>query len=181
MRKIFTLALLVFAVILIPGAAFNHSAGAGLDTTKNAAVSYYICSVCGHVELSPVSKPCQVCNAPAEKYTQNDRIFEESAEEFKDASIKHIPVIKVTKKCGLIPEAPCVDIIVRIGTVLHPMEPDHYIQFVDCYVDNAFVERVTLTPAVYAAGCFHLKSKGTKVLIIEKCSIHGYWKNDAKL
>ena len=181
MRKNSSFTLLAFAAIMISGAAFNYSSCAVLDSTGNTTTHYYICSVCGHVEFSAVSNPCQICNAPAEKYTQNDRIFEESAEKFKDAATKHIPVIKVSKKCGLIPEKQCVDIIVRIGTVLHPMVPDHYIQFVDCYVDNVFVERVTLTPDVYAAGCFHLKSNGIKVLIIEKCTIHGYWKNDAKL
>jgi superoxide reductase len=119
--------------------------------------------------------------ASAEKFTQNDRIFEESAEKSKEAAIKHIPAITVTKKCGLIPEASCVDINVRIGAVLHPMELAHYIQFIDCYVDSTYVARVMLTPGIFAAGCFHLKTTGSKVVIIEKCTIHGYWKSDVNL
>jgi superoxide reductase len=144
-------------------------------------MSVYICSVCGHVEFTEVSATCPVCKSPKEKYTSNDRIFEESAEKSKEAAIKHIPAITVNKKCGLIPEQSCVDITVRIGATLHPMEIAHFIQFIDCYVDDKFVSRVTLTPGVFAAGCFHLKTQGVKVKIVENCNLHGYWKAEVNL
>jgi len=128
-----------------------------------------------------MSTPCPVCKAPAEKFYSNARIFEESAEKSKEAAIKHIPAITVNKKCGLIPEDSCVDIIVRIGATLHPMESTHFIQFIDCYVDDKFVSRVALTPGVFAAGCFHLKTPGSKVMIVENCNIHGYWKKEENL
>jgi superoxide reductase len=119
--------------------------------------------------------------ALAEKFTHNDRIFDESAEKSKEAAIKHIPAITVSKKCGLIPEASCVDITVRIGATIHPMESAHYIKFIDCYVDSTYISRVMLTPGVFAAGCFHLKTFGSKVMIVENCTIHGYWKNEVNL
>ena len=144
-------------------------------------MSVYICSVCGHVEFAEVSAMCPVCKAPKEKYSRNDRVFEESAEKSKEAAIKHIPAVTVNRKCGLIPDQSCVDITVRVGTALHPMESAHFIQFIDCYVDDKHVSRVLLTPGVFAAGAFHLKTPGSKVKVVENCNLHGYWKTEVDL
>lgn len=144
-------------------------------------MSIYLCSVCGHIEFNAMTAPCPVCNSPAEKFYKNDRIFEESAEKSKEAAVKHIPVISVNNKCGLILEAACVDVVVRIGAILHPMESAHFIQFIDCYIDDKYIARVHLTPGVYAAACFHLKTPGSKVTIVENCNVHGYWKKEENL
>ena len=141
----------------------------------------YVCSVCGHIEFDQIPAACPVCKSPKEKYSQNDRIFEESAEKSKEAAVKHIPALTVNKKCGLIPEQSCLDVTVRIGATLHPMESAHFIQFIDCYVDNRYVSRIILTPGVFAAGSFHLKTQGAKVQVVENCNIHGYWKSETNL
>lgn len=137
------------------------------------------CSACGHLEFDKAPAECPVCKSPGEKYSQSNRIFEESSEKSREAAIKHIPAITINKKCGLIPEQPCADVIVRIGATLHPMEDAHFIQFIDCYADEKHVSRILLRPQVYAAGCFHLKAIGKKVTIVENCTIHGYWKAEA--
>lgn len=144
-------------------------------------MNIYQCSVCGHLELGTSPEQCPVCKSPKEKYAQNDKIFEESSEKSKEAAVKHIPAITVNKKCGLVPDQGCVDVIVRIGATLHPMEAAHFIQFIDCYVDDKYISRIMLTPGVFAAGCFHLKTAGTKVTIVENCNIHGVWKAETKL
>jgi desulfoferrodoxin (superoxide reductase-like protein) len=144
-------------------------------------MSIFICSVCGHIEFTEIPVTCPVCETPAEKFKRNDTVFEDSAEKSKEAAIKHIPAITINKKCGLIPEQSCTDIIVRIGATLHPMESAHFIRFIDCYVDNKYLSRINLTPGVYAAGSFHLKVTGAKILIVENCTIHGYWKNEISL
>ena len=144
-------------------------------------MTIFICTVCGYLEFKPVTGKCPVCFAPKEKFTRNDRLFEESEAKSKEAAVKHIPSIIVNKKCGLIPEESCTDVIVRIGKVLHPMEEKHYIVFMDCYVDDDFVARMMLTPGVSPAGCFHLKKTGAKVRIVENCNIHGYWQAEASI
>ena len=141
-------------------------------------MNLYICSVCGHIEFIAVSEACPVCQAPNEKFSRNDLVFEESAEKSKEAAIKHIPELSVNSVSSIIPEQSCVDITVRIGATPHPMENAHFIQFIDCYVDDKYVSRITLTPGVFAAGCFHLKPKGTNVKIVEYCNLHGYWKTE---
>ena len=141
----------------------------------------FICQGCGHVNFSLPAQSCPVCKSPQEKAFRNDRIFEESEEKSREAAAKHIPAVIINKKCGLIPEQSCVDVTVRIGATLHPMEPAHFIQFIDCYVDDRYVSRHFLSPGCNAAGCFHLKTPGTKVTIVENCNIHGYWKTEERL
>lgn len=144
-------------------------------------MKFFICSVCGHIEFDQIPALCPVCKSPKEKYSQNDRIFEDSAQKSKEASEKHVPIIMTSGTCGLIPEHSCLDITVRVGSALHPMENSHFIQFVDCYVDNRYVSRIFLTPGVFAAGSFHLKTTGAKVQIVENCNVHGYWKSETNL
>jgi desulfoferrodoxin-like iron-binding protein len=144
-------------------------------------MAIFICSVCGHIEFGKAPDKCPVCMSPQEKYAQNDNVFIESEEKSKEAAIKHIPSVTINKECKLIPELSCADIIVRIGKAIHPMEAAHYIRFIDCYVDDAYVSRVMLSPGVFAGACFHLKTKGNKVRIVENCNIHGYWQLEGQL
>ena len=142
-------------------------------------MAVFICNVCGHIEFGSAPEKCPVCGAT--KFTQNDNVFEESMEKSKEGAHKHIPSVKVSKECGLIPEETCWDVIVRIGETLHPSQENHFIQFIDCYIDDNFAERVQLTPAVEPAACFHLKTKGAKVRVVEFCNLHGHWQAEADL
>ena len=144
-------------------------------------MNIFVCGSCGHIEFGSAPENCPVCFAPKDKFKQNDRVFEESAEKSKEAAIKHIPSIKINKECGLIPEQSCIDVIVRIGETLHPMEESHYIRWIDCYVDDRYISRVFLSPGVYAAGCFHLKTTGQKVRIVEMCNLHGHWQAESNI
>lgn len=144
-------------------------------------MNIFICGMCGHLEFGNAPESCPVCKSPREKYSRNDRIFEGSAEKSKEAAVKHIPAITLNSACGLIPEQTCMDVIVRIGATLHPMEAAHFIQFIDCYIDEKHASRIMLGPQVFAAGCFHLKTQGKKVTIVENCNIHGYWKSEMNI
>ena len=144
-------------------------------------MNLFICKMCGHVEFGSVPEKCPVCRAGKEAFNQKDDIFIESEENSKEAAVKHIPSITVNKECKLIPEESCVDSIVRIGETLHPMKEEHFIQFIDCYVDDKYVSRVLLTPGVNPSGCFHLRTTGAKVRIVEVCNVHGYWQAEAEL
>lgn len=141
----------------------------------------FVCTVCNHIEFGSAPEHCPVCFAPKEKFKQNDNVFREAEEKSKEAAVKHIPSVVVNKACKLIPEESCVDVIVRIGKTLHPMEEKHHIKFIDCYIDDRYVSRVMLSPGVFAAGCFHLKAEGSNVRIVEFCNIHGHWQAVAKL
>jgi superoxide reductase len=142
----------------------------------------FICGVCGHIEFSEVTGVCPVCFAAKEKFTRNDNVFKESQAKSPEAEVKHVPSVVLKKECGLIPEQACLDAVIRIGKTLHPSEEKHFIQFIDCYLDNKYIERIMLTPLVQPAGCVHIKSTSAKkFLAVEKCNIHGYWLKEVEI
>ena len=144
-------------------------------------MAVFICGMCGHIEFGKAPEKCPVCGSDQEKYTQNDRVFIESEEKSKEASVKHIPEVTINHECKLIPDLGCTDVIVRVGKVIHPMEPAHYIRFIDCYVDDVFVTRAMLSPGAFPGAIFHVKAKGAKVRVVENCTIHGYWQTEVPM
>src|SRR3989338_6728923 len=136
----------------------------------------FICKVCGYAAINgKAPEKCPVCQTTA--FEEKDIIKTAKDEGPKE---KHVPVIKIVKKCGLIGEG-CTDINVKIGEVSHPMLPEHFIVFVDFYVDNEWVERVHLSPQLNPAAGAHIKASAGKVTAIEFCNLHGYWVNEAGL
>lgn len=144
-------------------------------------MNIFICSVCGHIEFGRAPDECPVCEAKKESFKRDDNIFTESTRKSPEAAVKHIPSITVKQECGMVPETKCTDILVRIGETLHPMEDKHFIQFIDCYIDDKYVARACLTPDVNPAIIFHLREEGRKVRIVENCNIHGYWHAEAEI
>lgn len=142
-------------------------------------MSVFICDGCHHVEFGAAPSECPVC--ATKTFSQNDNVFAESAEKSKEGAVKHIPSIKINKVCGLVPENDCIDVLVRVGETLHPMTDEHYIEFIDAYVDHKFVSRAQLTPAMNPAIIFHLGNTTGKLQIVESCNLHGLWQADADL
>jgi superoxide reductase len=139
----------------------------------------FICQVCGHIEFDAAPEKCPVCMA--QKFNQNDSVFEDSMRKSKEGAVKHIPEVGINKECGLIPEAACTDVLVRIGKTLHPMTENHYIQWIDCYLDKKYVSRIMLTPEMNPSVVFHLKPSGSRVIVVENCNIHGFWKTEVNI
>lgn len=133
----------------------------------------FICQSCGHIAFGEKPEKCPVCFTV--KFENNDNIFRESQEKSGEAAAKHIPAVSVNTSCSYIPENDCTDVMVRIGEVLHPMQEQHFIRFIDCYCDYRYLGRMYLTPGMNPAACFHLTDSGKKITVVENCSIHGYW------
>lgn len=137
-----------------------------------------ICGVCGYVAINGAAPDnCPVCMALKEVFEKKDVIM--TAED-EGPGEKHVPVLKVVKTCGLIGDG-CTDVHAKIGEVPHPMEPDHYIVFVDFYVDKEWVERVHLSPSLNPAAGAHVKADSGKLTAIEFCNVHGYWINEVDI
>lgn len=141
----------------------------------------FICKVCNHLVFNELLEKCPVCGAEKKDFEQKDNIFQESQAKSPEAEVKHVPAVLVNKTCGLIPEKSCTDVVVRVGRTLHPMEEKHFIQFIDCYLNDCFLGRAHFTPGLEPAACFHLKEAKGKVTITEHCNVHGYWKVDSTL
>lgn len=144
-------------------------------------MNIYLCKVCSHVEFGSAPEKCPACQAPRESFERNDRLFIEAAEKGEGEGARHVPEVTVKQQCGLIPEEPCTDILVRIGKTLHPMEAQHAIVFIDCYVDDRYVARMSLTPDANPSAIFHLGTQGKSVRLVDFCNIHGHWQAQASI
>ncbi len=82
------------------------------------------------------------------------------------AKEKHVPVIEQTAN----------GFKVKVGSVAHPMEEKHWIQWIELLADNVSYTRF-LKPGDAPEAEFCIKA--SKVTAREYCNLHGHWKADA--
>ncbi len=144
----------------------------------------FVCKVCGFISIDgAVPDNCPVCGAPKTSFEEKEDAIKtpKDAINLTELEKKHIPVIHLVKKCGLIPEG-CEDVHVKMGEIQHPMLPEHYIQHIDFYIDKNFISRVILTPEkLNPAAALHLKANGGRLTAVDLCNLHGAWINEVDL
>lgn len=81
-----------------------------------------------------------------------------------DASLeKHVPVIEKTEK----------GIKVKVGSVPHPMEEEHYIEWIEILADGK-AYRKFLKPGDAPEAEFCIEAEN--IIAREYCNLHGLWK-----
>jgi superoxide reductase len=117
----------------------------------------YKCNVCGNiVEVLHVGAGELVCcGEPME-------LLKEKTTDVGNE--KHVPVIEKT----------ATGIKVNVGSLPHPMEEKHYIEWIQVIADGA-AYRKFLKPGEKPEATFELKA--TKLEAREYCNIHGLWKS----
>ncbi len=117
----------------------------------------YKCNICGNiVEVLHVGAGELVCcGQPMESFMEKteDEGFE-----------KHVPVIEKTE----------TGIKVKVGSIPHPMEEDHYIEWIEIIADKKAYKEF-LKPGNEPEVEFNIKVE--KIEAREYCNIHGLWKN----
>ena len=117
----------------------------------------YKCNVCGNiVEILHTGAGELVCCRVAMQL-MNEKTQDEGLE-------KHVPVIEKTD----------IGYMVKVGSVVHPMEEDHYIQWIELITDG-WVYREFLKPGQVPEVEFCLKAEAVEAR--EYCSLHGLWKS----
>jgi len=91
------------------------------------------------------------------------KLFEEKTADA--ATEKHVPVIE--KIDG--------GYMVKVGSVAHPMEENHYIEWIELLADGA-TYRKFLNPGDAPEAVFEIKAE--KVSAREYCNVHGLWKGE---
>ncbi len=117
----------------------------------------YKCQICGNiVEMVHSGKGELVCcGQPMELYKENST----------DAAVeKHVPVIE---KIG-------DGYKVRVGSVAHPMEEDHYIEWIEL-ISGGLSSRKFLKAGDAPEAIFYIDSED--VTVRAYCNIHGLWKS----
>lgn len=71
---------------------------------------------------------------------------------------------------------------VEIGEVRHPMEMNHWIQYIELFADGNSISRIDLSPGDEPRAEFDVEVPNTKVIIAQAlCNIHGLWENELVL
>jgi len=122
-------------------------------TTKNGI---YKCSICGNiVEVLTTGQGVLICcGKPMELMAENST---DAAQE------KHVPVI--TSAEG--------QTTISVGSVAHPMQPEHYIEWIELIADGVS-HRKFLQPGDEPKACFSVT--GSAISARAYCNLHGLWK-----
>lgn len=117
----------------------------------------YKCKLCGnivHVVHDGMGE-LVCCNEPMEKMPEQTADM---------ATEKHVPVIEKTAN----------GYSVKVGSVPHPMEEKHYIEWIELIADGKSY-RQYLKPGVEAKAEFCVEAK--EVSAREYCNVHGLWRS----
>ena len=117
----------------------------------------YRCNICGNIVevLHTGVGQLVCCGQPMERLTEKEK--EEGLE-------KHVPVIEKTEK----------GILVKVGSVPHPMEEKHFIEWIEVIVDGRYCRKF-LKPGDKPEAEFQIS--GENISAREYCNIHGLWKS----
>ena len=123
-------------------------------------MKFYICEHCGNIigKIHDAGVPVVCCG---QKMTELVPGTVEASVE------KHIPVVTVEGN----------QVKVQIGSVEHPMIPEHYIMWV--YMQTTVGGQLkNLLPGTAPAVTFALTEDEKPVAVYAYCNLHGLWKTD---
>jgi len=117
----------------------------------------YRCNLCGNIVL--------VLHAGVGELVCCGQPMKLLAEKMKDIGLeKHVPVME---KAGN-------KVKVKVGSVPHPMEQNHYIEWIEVIADDK-IYRKFLKPGEKPEAEFEITAE--KLEAREYCTIHGLWKS----
>lgn len=125
----------------------------------------YKCNICGNiVEVLHTGKGQLVCcGQPME--LMNEKIKDEGRE-------KHVPVIEE------LPAGACAEkdgVKIKVGKSEHPMEENHYIEWIEITADGGKQGKKFLKPGDKPDAEFHAGKKAIGARAY--CNVHGLWKS----
>jgi superoxide reductase len=122
-----------------------------------ARFEVYKCDSCGNiVEMLHQGQGQMICCGKPMRLMKENTV--DAAKE------KHVPVVE--KSDG--------GILVKVGSVAHPMEKEHYIEWIEVVKDGKVLSRQYLNPGDAPEAKFVSDSKG--IAVREYCNLHGLWK-----
>ena len=117
----------------------------------------YRCQICGNVvEVVTPGAVLSCCGEPMKLMKENTSV---------GATEKHVPVIEPIEG----------GYRVTVGSVEHPMLPEHYIQWIELLTPTD-VLRHELKPGEKPEAIFMTNADAKEVTAREYCNLHGLWK-----
>jgi superoxide reductase len=124
-------------------------------------IKFFRCNHCGNIVgiINNAGVPLKCCGEDMEELVAN------TVEASKE---KHVPVVTIEGNT----------VLVEVGSVAHPMEEKHYIQWIYIQTERGG-QRKNLEPGDAPKASFALVDDEV-VAVYEYCNIHGLWKTDIK-
>ena len=120
----------------------------------------YRCSICGNI--------VEVLHAGAGQLVCCGKEMELLEAKSEDQGMeKHVPVIEETAN----------GILVKVGSIPHPMEEQHYIEWIEVITKDDRVQRKHLAVGMKPEAEFSIPLASIAV-VREHCNIHGLWKKE---
>jgi len=117
----------------------------------------YKCSVCGNI--------VEVIHASGGELVCCGKPMELLVEKTQDLGFeKHVPVIEQTEQ----------GILVKVGSIPHPMEATHYIEWIEIIADGKYCRKF-LKPGDKPEALFEVSAQ--EVMARDYCNVHGLWKD----
>ena len=120
---------------------------------------FYVCETCGNIieMVKPSGVPVVCCGKPMKEIVAGTT----------DASVeKHVPVVAQNGN----------QVVVLVGSVTHPMTPEHFIEWIVVETANG-VQRKHLMPTDEPKAVFELAEGEVVENVYAYCNLHGLWKN----
>ncbi|MBA4336472.1 desulfoferrodoxin [bacterium] len=120
----------------------------------------YKCNVCGNM--------VSVLHAGGGQLVCCGRPMELLEPKSQDQGLeKHVPIIEKTGN----------GVVVKVGSVPHPMEEAHFIQWIELYTKDDKVYRAFLKPGQTPEALFNVDYENV-LMAKEYCNLHGLWKSN---
>jgi superoxide reductase len=122
---------------------------------------FYVCKTCGNLVglIQEGGGKLVCCGKEMEELVPNT---------VDAATEKHVPVIEVEGN----------KVTVKVGSVTHPMLPEHFIQWI-YLVTKQGAQRKCLAPGEEPVAVFALAEGDEVEAAYEFCNLHGLWKKEA--
>lgn len=119
---------------------------------------YYICEHCGNIiaMVRDAGVPVMCCGQKMKELVPGT---------VDAAAEKHVPVYQVEGNV----------VTVRVGSVEHPMAPEHYIEWISVQSTQG-IQRKALRPGQKPEACFALCEGDQVEAVYAYCNLHGLWK-----
>ena len=123
-------------------------------------MKFYVCNHCGNIVRfdKNTGVPVMCCGEPMEELVPGTT---DAAQE------KHVPAVEVNGDV----------VTVRVGSVEHPMEPEHYIEWIILETKDMEYKK-KLNPGDKPVAAFILNEGDEPVAAYEYCNLHRLWKKD---
>jgi len=119
---------------------------------------FYKCALCGNIVevVHEGGGELVCCGQPMNMIKANS---------IDASNEKHVPIIEKTDK----------GILVKVGSIDHPMEDKHYIEWIEV-TNGSWTQKKYLKPGEKPQAEFCVQYSD-KLIAKEYCNIHGLWKN----